>query len=360
MSERPIREHVPLAPYTTLGIGGPARFLITANNEEQILDALDFAQTRSCPLFVLGGGSNLVVADSGFQGVILKIELRGVKPLDDDSPGIIVAAAGEPWDDFVLHCVSRGLAGIECLSGIPGTVGGAPIQNIGAYGEEACDVILSVRVLDRESGQITELSNAECGFAYRSSIFNTVARNRYIILRVSFALRPGEHSRIAYPELQSRFGAGSEPGLREVREAVLQIRKAKGMLLCENDPDSKSAGSFFKNPVVSPDEGSRVEKEARAGGLLADSEELPRFPAPLGKTKLSAAWLIEHAGFQKGYAYGKAGISTKHSLALVNRGGATAREMMDLTRLIQDRVCKIFGVELQPEPTFVGIPGSYP
>ena len=356
MSDFKIRENVPLAPYTTLGIGGPARFLIHAASEAQIMDALNFAQARSCPVFVLGGGSNLVVADSGFHGLVIKIELRGIELIDDDNQGIIAAAAGESWDDFVHHCVTRKLAGIECLSGIPGTVGGAPIQNIGAYGEEAGDRILSTRVLDRETGQIAEWSNAECSFAYRSSIFNTAHENRHVILRVAFSLSPGGRPRIQYPDLQCRFGTGdAQPSIAEVREAVLQIRKAKAMVLCDGDPDSKSVGSFFKNPVLNPDEAARVENEALICGRLANPGELPCFPEPQGKVKLSAAWLVEQAGFYKGYVQGNAGISRKHSLAIVNRGGATAREVMGLMRLMQDRVRETFGVELQPEPTFVGI-----
>jgi UDP-N-acetylmuramate dehydrogenase len=360
MSDLSIQENVPLAPFTTLGIGGPARFLIRAATEEQIAGALEFAGARGCPVFVLGGGSNLLIADSGFDGLVLKIELRGIQFFDDENEGRIAAAAGESWDDFVHFCVSRGLAGIECLSGIPGTVGGAPIQNVGAYGEEACDVILSIRALDRETGRITEVSNADCGFAYRSSVFNTIHENRYVILKVALALRPRGHPRIEYPDLRKRFESGTrEPSLDEVREAVLQIRKAKAMVLCENDPDSKSAGSFFKNPILSPDEETAVESLARARRFLEGSEELPHFPAPGGKTKLSAAWLVERAGFHKGYTHGNAGISTKHSLALINRGGATAEEMVELMRLIQDRVFHIFGVELHPEPTFIGIRGRH-
>ncbi len=359
MSDLRIHENVLLAPYTTLGIGGPARFLVKATIEGQVPDALNFARARGCPVFVLGGGSNILVADSGFPGLVLKIELRGIQSLDDGNQGRIAAAAGEIWDDFVRHCVSWELAGIECLSGIPGTVGAVPIQNVGAYGEEAGSLILSTRVLDRETDLITELSNAQCKFAYRSSIFNTDQADRYVILRVAFALRLRGRSRILYPDLQSLFAASTrEPSIREVREAVIRIRKAKAMVLCGNDPDSRSVGSFFRNPTLSPDAVDRVENEARARGLLGDSEKLPRLPAGRDKVKLAAAWLVECAGFCRGYVYGNAGISSKHSLALVNRGGATAQEIVDLMRLIQDKVHDTFGVELQPEPTFVGIPHS--
>lgn len=356
MSDRLIQENVPLAPYTTLKVGGPALFLAKATREEQIPEALDFARKRGCPVFVLGGGSNLVVADSGFPGLVLKIELRGVQSPDEDDPGRIAAAAGEDWDGFVQYCLARNLAGIECLSGIAGTVGGAPIQNIGAYGQEAGEGILSVRVLDRETGRISELSNAECGFSYRSSIFNSAHKNRYVVLRVSFALLPSGRPRFHYPDLQNLFRDHTrEPSLYEVRGAVLQIRKSKAMVLCEDDPDSRSVGSFFKNPVLPPNEAARIENEARNRGCLPSSDAMPRFPAPEGMEKVSAAWLIEQAGFHKGYVHGNAGISGKHTLAIINRGGATSQEITDLAHLIQDRVRDMFGVDLQPEPVFVGM-----
>ncbi len=354
MSNLKIHENVPLAPYTTLGIGGPARFLIKAATEEQVWDALNFARSRSCPVFVLGGGSNILVADTGFPGLVIKIETRGIQSLDHE--GRILAAAGEIWDDFVRYCVDRELAGLECLSGIPGTVGGAPIQNIGAYGAEVGNSVMWVRVLDRQGDYTTELSNAECKFDYRSSIFNTDCPDRFIVLSVAFALRPNGRPSILHPELQSRFGSQDrEPSLQKVRRAVIQIRKAKAMVLCENDPDTKSVGSFFKNPLVHPREADRIQNQLRARGLLADSETMPCFWVALDKVKLSAAWLVERAGFQKGYVFGNAGISSKHCLALINRGGASAQEIIDLMRLIQSKVYDLFGVELHPEPTLVGI-----
>jgi UDP-N-acetylmuramate dehydrogenase len=247
MSDLVIQENIPLAPFTTLGIGGPARFLTRATTENHIEEALHFAGARGCPVFVLGAGSNLLVADSGFQGLVLKIELRGIQSLDDENQGRVAAAAGESWDDFVRHCVSQELAGIECLSGIPGTVGGAPIQNIGAYGEEACDAILSVRVLDREAGQITELSNAECGFVYRSSIFNTVHENRYIILKVAFALRPGGHPRIGYATSESIRGRHARACYSR-SEAVLRYAKTKEWFCVRMIPIRKAWDRFSKTP----------------------------------------------------------------------------------------------------------------
>jgi UDP-N-acetylmuramate dehydrogenase len=355
MSALRIEDNVPLAPHTTLKVGGRARFFASAKIDDEVLEALDFARKRGCPLFVMGGGSNIVVSDSGFPGLVLKIDLRGFRSPDAENPAIISAAAGENWDAFVQSCVDRGLAGIECLSGIPGTVGGAPVQNIGAYGQEAGEAIVSVRALDRESGRIVLLTRAGCGFAYRSSIFNTARRDRYVVLETAFELKPGGLPCILYPDLQDRFRRdGREPSLPEVRDAVLEIRKSKGMFLCESDPDARSVGSFFKNPRVSPDEAARAENTARGCGRLQPSESIPRLPSPEGTAKLPAAWLVERAGFHRGFAYGNAGISGKHSLAIVNRGGARAQEIMDLARLIQKRVRECFGLELEMEPVFVG------
>ena len=352
-----IRENVLLAPFTTLGIGGPARYFVAVKHEEQIPEAMEFAFKRGCPVFILGSGSNVVVSDSGFDGLIVKIEMTGIQSFDDEY--MISVAAGEEWDGLVRRCVGLNLAGLECLSGIPGTVGAAPIQNIGAYGEEASDVILSVRVFDRESQDIMELSATECKFAYRSSIFNTTEAGRYIILKVSFGLRVDGTPRIQYRDLQLRFGERSRlPGLREVRDAVLQIRESKAMVLIENDPDSKSVGSFFKNPILNGAAAAQVENRARACGLLGISEKIPSFQTPAGKEKLPAAWLIERAGFTKGFVRGNAAISGKHALALINSGGASAQDILDLMQLIQGRVCELFGVELQPEPVFVGFPVS--
>jgi UDP-N-acetylmuramate dehydrogenase len=348
-----IRENVPLAPYTTLGVGGPARFLATIKREDQIPEALNFAFAHSCPIFVLGGGSNIIVSDSGFPGLIIKIELAGIQAFDGEET--ISAAAGEEWDALVQHCIGRNLAGIECLSGIPGKVGAAPVQNIGAYGEEISEVVLSVRAFDRETQDTVELSAAECKFAYRSSIFNTTAADRYMILKVSFGMRIDGKPRIQYEDLQLRFPKGVRaPSLREVRNAVLQIRESKGMVLRDDDPDSKSVGSFFKNPILTRKEADEIENRAHTRGLLAANEKIPSFPAPSGKEKLPAAWLIERAGFAKGFVRGNAAISGKHTLALVNRGGASANEILDLMRSVQIRVNELFNVELRPEPVFVG------
>lgn len=348
-----IRENVSLAPFTTMGVGGSARFLSAVKREDQLPEALDFAQAQGCPVFILGSGSNIVVSDSGFAGLVIKIELTGVQSFDGET--IVTAAAGEEWDKLVQYCISRNLAGVECLSGIPGTVGAASVQNIGAYGEEISEVALSIRVLDRETQEILELSASECRFAYRSSIFNTTHNDGYIILKVTLGLRLDGDPRIHYRDLQLHFGDHAKaPSLRQVRDAVLQIRESKGMVLQPDDADTKSVGSFFKNPILSPAAAAELENKARAGGFLAASEKIPSFSAAQDKEKVPAAWLIEHAGFHKGFVQGNAGISNKHALALINRGGASAQDIYDLMRLIQDRVHLLFNVELQPEPVFLG------
>jgi UDP-N-acetylmuramate dehydrogenase len=348
----PIDENVLLAPHTTLMVGGPARFFLKAKAEVHILEGLQFTQKHGCPLFIIGGGSNLVVADAGFPGLVLKIELAGSKEADE---GRVSAAAGEEWDSFVKRCVGKSLAGIECLSGIPGTVGGTPIQNVGAYGQEVSEVIAGVRVLDRVTGAIFDLSNSECKFGYRTSIFNTSAKDRYIVLKVELALRPDGEPTIEYRDLQRYFSNSKHtPSLKDLREAVLKIRDSKGMVLHENDPESRSAGSFFKNPILRPDQAEIIEETARAAGVLEKAEHIQSFTTSSGEEKISAAWLIERAGFHKGFVSGRVGISSKHSLALINLGNATAQEIVDLMKRIQECVQTRFGIELHPEPVFVG------
>lgn len=351
----PLRENVPLAPYTTLGVGGPARFMIDAVEENQISAALKFALIGNWPVFVLGGGSNILVSDEGFPGVVIRIALRGIRIDEEGDRVLITAAAGEEWDPLVKWCIGRDLAGIECLSGIPGTVGGTPVQNVGAYGQEVCEVIEHVRVLDRRTLRFKDFSNADCGFSYRSSIFNSSQREQHIVLSVTYALSPDGTACIQYADLQ-RFFAGkvNRPSLAETREVVLNIRAAKAMVLTAGDPDCKSAGSFFKNPIVSEDLAKRVEAAARAHRKLAEAENLPSYTLGGGMVKLPAAWLIERAGFTKGYGRGGAGLSRKHTLAIINRGNASAKDILDLAREIQFGVKSVFSVDLTPEPILVG------
>jgi UDP-N-acetylmuramate dehydrogenase len=342
-----LQENVPLAPFTTFGIGGLARYFVHAENQDTALRAVETAQTLKVPLFVLGGGSNLLVADGGFPGLILKIGIPGIDWESDKDQTVVNAGAGEDWDNLVRLCVDRELAGIECLSGIPGSVGGTPVQNVGAYGQEVADVLASVRAYDRSTQTVVDLSHADCHFSYRSSLFNTTERDRYIVLGVTYRLRRGEPATIRYADLRRFFDKSANPPLADVRKAVLEIRASKAMLLRAGDPDCRSAGSFFKNPIVSQEMFSEVEK-------AAGNASVPRYPATGGNVKIAAAWLIEQSGFQKGYTSGKAGLSCKHTLALINKGGGSAADVLRLAREIRSRVKDRFGVWLVPEPVFVG------
>ena len=341
-----ILENIALAPLTTLGIGGPARWFVEAANEAEIAEACTWARERDVPLFVLGGGSNLLVADAGFPGLALHVTSQGIE-LEGE---LLRAAAGVAWDDCVVQATKAGMAGIECLAGIPGTVGGTPVQNVGAYGQEVASAVERVRAFDRAAQEFVEFSSAECGFAYRSSRFNTVDRGRFVVTRVDYRLRPGGAPALAYADLKAHFsGRAKPPSLTEVAEAVRAIRKSKGMLLVEGDPDCRSAGSFFKNPTVAPEFAERVRKIAADSGVA-----LRVFPAEGGMTKIPAAWLIEQAGFGKGYALGAAGISSRHTLALINRGGATAAEILALAEKMRAAVEARFGIRLEMEPEKVG------
>lgn len=347
-----VEENIPLARLTTFRIGGPARFFVDARSRADVQEAIALAQARSLPLFVLGGGSNLLVADGGWPGLVVKISITGIdrRAGTDDGKTLFDVGAGESWDRFVSHAVVAQCAGVECLSGIPGSVGGTPVQNVGAYGQEVSQTIESVEVCDRKDGQVRELCNEACGFSYRASIFNTSERGRFIILRVTYALTPGGEPHLEYADLKRHFeGRETRPNLAETREAVRHIRARKGMLIIEGDPDCRSAGSFFKNPVVSAKQHEDLRQRAEALRLT-----IPSYPALEQNMKVSAAWLVEHSGFSRGYGFGHAGISSKHALALINRGEATAAEVIALKDEIQQRVEQIWGVRLETEPVFVG------
>ena len=349
-----LQENVSLAPLTTFRIGGPARYFVEAKTAAEVQEAVQFASSRSLPLFTLGGGSNLLVADSGWNGLVLRIAIPGIDRRSgsaDDGGVLFDVGAGESWDRFVSHAVMAQCAGVECLSGIPGSVGGTPVQNVGAYGQEVAETVESVQVFDLRDGQIRELCNEACGFGYRSSIFNTTERERFIILRVTYALMPGGEPHLEYTDLKKHFaGRETKPNLAETREAVRHIRALKGMLIVPGDPDCQSAGSFFKNPVVSEERHEDLKKRAAAKGL-----SIPSYPAHDSRKKISAAWLVEKSGFSRGYGFGHVGISSKHALAIVNHGGATAAEVLALKDQIQQRVEEIWGVRLEPEPVMVGI-----
>jgi UDP-N-acetylmuramate dehydrogenase len=348
-----LEENIPLAPLTTFHLGGPARFFVEAKSASEGQEAIAFAQSKNLPLFVLGGGSNLLIADRGWPGLILKIAISGIERragTDDEGKVLFDVGAGESWDRFVSHAVIAKCAGVECLSGIPGSVGGTPVQNVGAYGQEVSQTIESVEVLDTKDGQIRELCREACSFAYRSSIFNTTERGRFIILRVTYALTPGGEPHLEYADLKQHFeGRETRPNLAETREAVRHIRARKGMLIVADDPDCQSAGSFFKNPVLTETQHADLQKRAAAKGL-----HLPSYPALEKSHKVSAAWLVEKSGFARGYGFGHVGISSKHALAIVNRGGATAAEVLALKDQIQQRVAELWSVHLEPEPVMLG------
>ena len=335
-----IQDNIPLAPLTTLKVGGPARFYTRVESEDHVLEAFDHASTNGLDVFVLGGGSNILVSDAGFEGIVIHVALKGIRA--DGSK--IFAKSGEDWDALVAHCVENDLAGLECLSGIPGFVGGTPVQNVGAYGQDVSESIVTVRCFDRMSKTVVDLSNADCGFTYRTSIFNSTERGRYVVLQVTYDLLPNGEPKIDYKDLKEHF-KGHDPSLRETRDAVIEIRRAKSMVIDEGDPNSRSAGSFFKNPIV---------EKALYESIAATTGTVPHFPAGENLVKIPAAWLIEQSGFHKGFRLGNAGISTKHSLALVNLGGASSAEMISLKDKIQHSVVQKFDILLQPEPVFVG------
>ncbi len=345
-----IEENVPLAPLTTLGVGGNARYLVEVRSEPEAHEALSLASERNLPLFILGGGSNVVIGDRGFAGLALKMSIRGVEEGWENGHRLFWVGAGEPWDPFVVRTVVDGLAGLVLLSGIPGTVGGTPIQNVGAYGAEVARSIRAVRAIDRRDGRVVEIPAAACSFSYRRSIFNTEEKGRYLVLAVCYSLSKEENPELGYPDLLSVFSRkGNRPSLPELREEVLRIRRSKAMVVMADEEDSRSVGSFFKNPVLDPTAFVELRRRAERLGLTP-----PSYPADDGKQKVPAAWLLENAGFPKGLRRGSVGISRRHALAIVNRGGATAAEIVAFMEEIKGAVEATFAIRLKPEPVFVG------
>jgi UDP-N-acetylmuramate dehydrogenase len=345
-----LEENVPLAPLTTLRVGGRGHFFVNARDLTEVEEAVTFAHARKLRLFVLGGGSNVVVSDRGWDGLVLQIGITGIEAREREGKALFDVGAGLDWDKFVKHCVSRDCAGVECMSGIPGSVGGTPVQNVGAYGQEVSEIIVSVLAYDLAEDHVRELTAAECRFSYRASIFNTSQRERYVILRVVYALDPGRKPALHYADLQKYFaGHDGTPTLAQVRDAVHNIRGSKGMLITPDDPDSRSAGSFFKNPVLSESQQAELVRRAAEKHL-----QVPSYPALSQHRKVSAAWLVENSGFKKGYTHGNAGISSKHALAIVNRGSATAADIIALKEEVQQRVEQRWGIRLETEPIFVG------
>jgi UDP-N-acetylmuramate dehydrogenase len=343
-----VLEQVPLAPRCTMEVGGPARFLVEGRDETTVLDALDWARGRRLDVRVLGGGSNLVVADAGVDALVVHVALRGLTSrVLEDGAVELVAAAGEPWDGVVRHAVERGWAGIECLSGIPGLVGATPIQNVGAYGQEVAETVTTVRAAEIATGEVVTITNRACAFAYRSSAFKGRASGRHVVLAVGYRLRPGGAPALRYADVERHLAASGTqaPSLSDVRRAVLAIRRGKSMVIDPGDENRRSCGSFFVNPIVSAGELASIE--ARAG-----DPAMPRWPQPDGQVKLSAAWLIEHAGFARGTRAGPVGLSTRHALAIVAHDGARAADVLAFARRLQAAVQARFGVGLTPEPVF--------
>ncbi|MCP3799036.1 UDP-N-acetylmuramate dehydrogenase [Allokutzneria sp. A3M-2-11 16] len=345
-------EPVALAAHTTLRLGGPAARFVNATTAAELVEVVRAADAAREPLLVLGGGSNLVIADSGFDGTVVRIGTSG-RRIDRLSDGRVqlTVEAGEDWDEVVAHTVANDLGGLECLSGIPGLVGATPVQNVGAYGVEITDVLVSVDLLDRESGQVRMVPAAELGLAYRTSVLK--GKDNAVVLRARFALTDGGRSApIAYAELARTLGveAGDRAPVRDVRKVVLELRRGKGMVLDPVDNDTWSAGSFFTNPIIAEDELPAVLE--RVGADVA----MPSYPATEGHVKLSAAWLIERAGFRKGHSArdGRVSLSTKHTLALTNRGSARTEDLLALAAEVRDGVAEAFGVRLHPEPVLVG------
>jgi UDP-N-acetylmuramate dehydrogenase len=351
-----IAERVPLADRTTLRLGGPARWFAACVSDDEVREALTFARGRGVPVLVLGGGSNVVVSDAGFPGLVLHVALRGVARQPDGDAVLVTAAAGEQWDGVVAAACAHGLAGIECLSGIPGTVGAAPIQNIGAYGQEIAETLFAVEVIHRGTLERDTIAAAACGFGYRTSRFKRGERDTWVVVGVRLRLRPGGPAPPRYQELERALAAAGHPdgrapaeALQHVRETVLALRRHKSMVLDDADPETRSVGSFFTNPVVGEAVLHEVERRWAARG---GSGAVPRWAAP-GGVKLSAAWLVERAGFPRGTRRGGVGVSANHSLALVNRGGTSA-ELLELAGEIRAAVAEVFGVELETEPVVVG------
>ena len=347
------RERIPLAAYTTLGVGGPARWFVEAGDAATLSRALAWARAHGVPMRVLGGGSNLVVADEGVDALVVRLALRGVEVREADGAVEVTAAAGESWDDFVRLTVERGWAGLECLSGIPGLVGATPMQNVGAYGQEVSDTITRVRALDTHRGEVADLPAAECGFAYRDSAFKRREPGRFVVLAVTYRLTPGGAPALRYADVERHLAERGvrTPRLGDVRESVIAIRRSKSMVIDAADPNRRSCGSFFTNPIIAREALGEVER--RAG-----DSSMPRWGQSDGRVKLSAAWLIEHAGFQRGQREGPVGLSTRHALAIVAHDGARAADVLGFAARVQRTVQDRFGVRLTPEPVFWGVDGA--
>lgn len=348
---------MPLSSRTSLELGGEAEYFTAVESVDALTEALGWARARGLPVTILGGGSNLVVADAGVPGLTIAMRMRGVEYRPDGPRVQVTAMAGEPWDTFVATTVEQDLAGLECLSGIPGLVGATPVQNVGAYGQDVGQTIVRVQALNRQTLAVHELSGEACAFRYRDSAFKRVP-DRYVLLSVTYGLTEGGAPTLAYEELRRSLGdSATDAELGDVREAVLELRRRKSMVIDPHDPNRRSAGSFFTNPIVSEAEAERVADVALSLGVVTDRSAVPRYPANAGKVKLPAGWLIERSGFARGDRFGAFGISSQHALALVHHGGGTTAQLVDVARRVVDGVRARYGITLVPEPVFVGFDG---
>lgn len=346
--EHILQTNVPLSTQTTLQIGGPARYLASPTSLDELQQCLDFAASKNLPVYPIGGGSNILAADEGYAGMLLRPSNKELEVVETTSNRVIIrAGAGVVWDDLVAYTVEQDLAGLECLSGIPGNVGACPIQNIGAYGQEACNIVHSLLLYDRQTGQTQRVTNEQCGFTYRMSNFKGCWAGRYIVWSVDFSLTAHGQPRLRYGDLTRHFAEyeNSDLSIQDVRQAVLLIRARKSMTHSPEDPNSRSAGSFYLNPIVDAQ---------LAAKLLEQYPDMPVYDAPSGKRKLSAAWLLDHSGCHKGLRLGQAGLSENHILALVNLGDCTAKEMLELSSFVTQKVYETFAIKLVPEPNMLG------
>jgi UDP-N-acetylmuramate dehydrogenase len=349
-----IQKNVPLAGLTTFGVGGPAHRFVEVATQEEAAQALAFASEHGLPFFVLGGGSNLLISDRGFPGLVIMNRIKGFSVAQDDDSVRVTAGGGEDWQNFADCCVDEGWQGVECLAGIPGTVGASPVQNIGAYGQEVAQTIVQVEALETETGNTVSFAKGECGFGYRSSIFSSTEAGSYLITGVTFRLVPGGSPCITYRELEERLTANTAPTLGDVRDAVLSVREGKGLIIRDGADSFKSAGSFFKNPIVTEEEYGRIARIVDESGAFANWA----WPMEPGAVKISAACLIQCADFLRGQRKGAAGISPRHTLIMVNYGGASAQEIVDFAAEVRQRVFERFGVPLLPEVRLIGFDGQ--
>lgn len=351
-----LQQDVSLAELTTIGLGGKAKYFVCCETRDELVAGIRVADEYGMPMQVLGGGSNTIFRDEGFEGLVMKVGLRGIRYVQNGADVTLSVAAGEDWDAFVRFCVAHGFGGVECLSGIPGLVGAVPMQNVGAYGQEAAETIVEVCAINRRTLEDVRFSNAECRFGYRRSRFNAEDVNAFVITEVTFRLRADAEARLAYPELRAYAESHLQlsqlkPGLEQlaaVREAVLALRRRKSMVIDPNDPNARSVGSFFKNPILTPEAFDELKARCRQLGI---ANQPPTFPHD-GHVKVPAAWLVENAGYSKGFRKGGVGISANHALALVNFGGTT-RELLSLAAEIQTTVAARFGIRLEREPVVV-------